>query len=575
MRSIILSICAFVLTVQVSARQDSPGSWLTYYELSKKQQTPRYDQTIAYCRRLARGSPWVYYTSFGVSPQGRDLPLVIVSRDRAFTPAGAHRTGKPIILIQSGIHAGEIDGKDASLMLIRDMTITKTAEGLLDDAIVLFVPIFNVDGHERFGPYNRINQNGPKEMGWRVSAQNLNLNRDYMKADAPEMRAMLRLFTAWLPDLYIDCHVTDGIDFQYDVTYATETGSNIDPAIARWITNQLVPGILPKIEASGHKIFYYVFPREDRDISNGINGGAATPRFSTGYAALQNRPSLLIETHMLKPYHTRVEATYAVLKAVLEVANAQPRRLRSAVRHADSAATASWRTPGATFPLSFDLSSKSTPAEFLGIASHPVIGQISGQLYTEYTGEPTRIVLPFYDDRIVKDSVTIPFAYVVPPEWTAVREVLLAHGIIVGRLAAPESLTVESYQFTGVKFRDRPYEGRQVATFTTVVLTERRLYPRGSLVIRTDQRTSKVAMGLLEPRGPDSFVSWGFFNAIFEQKEYTETYVMEKVGKKLFEEHPELRSEFRKKSGRTVRLLLILPRGSTGSISIPSGEIRG
>ena len=544
MRPLVVLLCALSAFVPARGQTGIPRSWLTDYELSNQQQTPRYARTIAYCRRLADASPWVHYESFGVSPQGRDLPLVIVSREGAFTPAAARRSGKPVILVQSGIHAGEIDGKDASLMLIRDMVLTKTAARLLDHAIVLFVPIFNVDGHERFGPYNRINQNGPKEMGWRVTAQNLNLNRDYMKADAPEMRAMLRLFTAWLPDLYIDCHVTDGIDFQYDVTYATEIGPNIDPGIAAWITQQLLPGMLRDVEAAGHKIFYYVFPREDRDISKGIDGGAATPRFSTGYAALQNRPSLLIETHMLKPYATRVSATYAILKAVLGRVGDRPSALREVVRRADSAASNCWKTPGATYPLSMDVSDKSTSVEFLGITSRSAVGEISGKPYVEYTGEPSRGIIPFYDDRIVKDSVTVPFAYIVPPEWTSVRDVLLAHGIAVQRLSAPESLTVESYRFSSVKFRERPYEGRQVATYATEPLTQRRLYPRGSLLVRMDQRTSRVAMGLLEPRDPDSFVSWGFFNAIFEQKEYAEGYVMERVGKGLFEEQPALRKEF-------------------------------
>ncbi|MER3522881.1 MAG: hypothetical protein C4326_02135, partial [Ignavibacteria bacterium] len=202
--------------------------WLTPYERSGFVRTPRYDETVAYCTRMAAASPWVHYTSFGVSPQGRALPLVILSKERLFDPRSAQASGKAMVLIQSGIHAGEIDGKDASLMLMREIAITKQLASLLDNTILLFVPIFNVDGHERFGPYNRINQRGPEEMGWRTTAQNLNLNRDYMKADAPEMRALLKLFAAWLPDLYVDCHVTDGIDVQYDVTYAIEKAPNMD-----------------------------------------------------------------------------------------------------------------------------------------------------------------------------------------------------------------------------------------------------------------------------------------------------------------------------------------------------------
>jgi len=224
---------------------------------------------------------------------------VILSKDKIFEPSKARAAGKAVVLIQSGIHAGEIDGKDASLMLIRDIAIDRNFTNLLDHVVVLFVPIFNVDGNERSGPYNRINQNGPEEMGWRVTAQNLNLNRDYMKADAPEMRAMLKLYSKWLPEFYIDCHVTDGIDFQYDVTYAMEVFQNMDDDVSAWTRQVYLPAMTDAVTRSGHLIAPYIWPREDRDITKGFVTGPATPRFSTGYAALQNRPTLLIETHML------------------------------------------------------------------------------------------------------------------------------------------------------------------------------------------------------------------------------------------------------------------------------------
>ncbi|HTY58165.1 MAG TPA: M14 family metallopeptidase, partial [Bacteroidota bacterium] len=293
-------LCA-VLALPSLLRAGDDGRWVTDFERSGGLKTPRYAETMSYCRKLAAASPWIHVTSFGVSPEGRELPLVILARDRAFDPSAVRKTGRAVILIQSGIHAGEIDGKDASLMLMRDIAVTKRLSHLLDSAVILFVPIFNVDGHERFGPFNRINQDGPEEMGWRVNAQNLNLNRDYMKCETPEMQAMLRLFNAWLPDLYVDCHVTDGIDFQYDITYAVEPAPYLDPGVSEWVRLTLLAESLPAVEKSGHKIFAYVFPREDRDLSKGLNGGASTPRFSTGFAALENRPAVLIETHMLKP----------------------------------------------------------------------------------------------------------------------------------------------------------------------------------------------------------------------------------------------------------------------------------
>ncbi len=526
----------------------SPQEWLTYYEQSGYVRTPRYGETVEYCRRLDKASPWVKYTSFGVSPQGRDLPLVILSKDQIFDPRKAAASGKAIVLIQSGIHSGEIDGKDASLMLMRDIAITKQYASLLDHTILLFVPIFNVDGHERFGPYNRINQNGPVEMGWRTTAQNLNLNRDYMKADTPEMHAMLRLFTTWLPDLYVDCHVTDGIDFQYDITYAIETAQNTDAGVARWIKEKLLPESLPKVEAAGHKIFYYVFPREDNDLSKGLTGGAAPPRFSTGYAALQNRPSMLIETHMLKPYRTRVEATYHFLRAMIECVNNDAHALRSAVRAADETTACLGLAPTPAFlPLSFRLTEQRSMVKFLGIATRFEPSTVSGGTRRIYTGEPVELTVPFYNDVLVTDSVAVPFAYLVPQEWRFVKERALLHGIRVEQLLRPVTLEVESYRFSDVKFRERPYEGRHGVTFTANPVREVRTYPRGTYVIRTNQRAAKVAVHLLEPRSPDSFVAWGFFSAIFEQKEYAESYVMEEIGAKMLAEDEQLRREFEQK----------------------------
>ena len=546
MRTSAIAVLLHVATVIGFCGQDRLNSLLTFYELSGYRKTPRYAETIDYCKRLAKASPWVKYRSFGVSPQGRELPLVIVSKERAFTPVRAAATGKSIVLIQSGIHAGEIDGKDASLMLIRNIAVRKVLSGLLDHTILLFVPIFNVDGHERFGPYNRINQNGPEEMGWRVTAQNLNLNRDYMKADAPEMRAMLTLFHRWLPDLYVDCHVTDGIDFQYDVTYDMETAQNIDPALSNWITGTLLPQALPEVEAAGHKIFPYVAPREDTDLSKGLRGGVMAPRLSTGYAALQNRPSLLIETHMLKPYRVRVDATYQLLKAVIETVGRSSEQLRSAIHCADRATVHAGETYNSkkALPLRFAVGGKSEQKEFLGIEFRTEPSDISGASRRIYTGKPFDVTIPYFDEVTVTDSVSIPVAYLVPQEWKFVPEIMKVHGVSMERLAEPATLIVESYHFSDAQWRGAPYEGRQTATYALDTFTEQRTYPAGSLLIRMNQRAAKVVMHLLEPKGQDSFVAWGFFNAIFEQKEYAESYVMEEEARKMLVADPELKKEF-------------------------------
>jgi hypothetical protein len=516
--------------------------WETVFERSGGELTPSYDETIAYCRRLDSASAWVRYSSFGRSPQGRDLPLLVLAKDETFTPEAAARTAKVVVLVQSGIHAGEIDGKDASLMLMRDIGVHRTLAHLLDHTVLLFVPILNVDGHERSSPYNRINQNGPAEMGWRVTAQNLNLNRDYMKADAPEMRALLGLFTAWLPHLYVDCHVTDGIDFQYDITYTMEYGPNIDAAVGEWIRHRFLPDVLPAVEAAGHPIFWYVAPREDRDLSMGLGGGAAPPRFSTGYAALHNRPALLIETHSLKPYRVRVSATYQLLKAAIATANARAHEMLTRVAEADRRTAAASR---ACVPLRMSVSRDSTLVPFRGVASTTVHSDVSGGTRLVYTGEPFTRMVPFYANVVVDDSVCVPHAYVVPPEWTFVPDRLRLHGITFDTLKTPETRTVESYIFHDVRFAARPYEGRQSASYRAVPVREKRVYPAGSIIVPTTQRGRNVLVHLFEPSSGDSFVAWGFFNAIFERKEYFEPYVMERIGAEMLAQDSLLAREFR------------------------------
>ncbi|MFQ5700704.1 MAG: M14 family metallopeptidase, partial [Acidobacteriota bacterium] len=287
-----LMIAALLLSV--------PGSPRTLAERTEFARTSRYDETLEFCRRLDRQSSAIHTTVFGTSPEGRDLILVVASAERAFTAEAARRTGKPIVLIQAGIHAGEIAGKDAGLMLLRDIAASDGEAALLDHAIILFMPIYNVDGHERFGRYNRINQNGPERMGWRVTARNLNLNRDYMKADAAETRAWLGVFTSWWPDLTIDCHTTDGGDYQYDVTYLYESGPNAPPPVGRWIEKAVNERVVPDLVATGHLPSRYISFADSNDPAAGVRDfGITRPMFSNGYTVLQNRPSLTIEAHAI------------------------------------------------------------------------------------------------------------------------------------------------------------------------------------------------------------------------------------------------------------------------------------
>ena len=523
------------------------GNWQTDYEKSGLKKTPRYRETIDYCRRLSEASQMVTYRSFGTSPQGRDLPLVIADKDGNFTSQQVKASGNVIVLIQAGIHAGEISGKDAGLMLLRDIVIRKKYFHLLDRVTLLFIPIFNVDGHERFGPYNRINQNGPEEMGWRVTAQNLNLNRDFLKADTPEMQAWLLLFNKWLPDLLVDCHATDGADYQYQITYGIEKAANVAPPVRDFTANILEPFLKRKMLHENIPMNFYVMFRDWSNINSGLRAGAASPRFSTGYGAVQNRVFFLIETHMLKSYRTRVEATYHLLIHLLEAANEFAADLKTANREADRLTAE--ELPGKYLPLNMRYSPKdSIWVDFLGVESDKIPSKISGTYRTVYhSDKPKTYRLPYFNRVVATDSAMVPYAYLIPREWQLQIERLKLHGVKLQRLKKDTTLRIVSYRFKNVKWKEQPYEGRHRCSFQTEPLEEERFFPAGTFVVPMNQRTNRVTVHLLEPGAPDSFVSWGFWDAIFERKEYAEYYVLEKIARDMLQSDSQLKAEFENK----------------------------
>ncbi len=521
--------------------------WQTFYEKSGFKETPRYAETIRYCKKLANASPYVEYQSFGTSPQGRELPLLIVNKNGQFNAAEVRKTNQVVFYIQAGIHSGEIDGKDAGLMLIRDLVIKNKFPHLLDHVTILFNPIFNVDGHERFGPYNRANQNGPAEMGWRVTAQNLNLNRDYLKADAPEMQAMLGLYNEWLPEFFADCHVTDGADYQYVVTYKIELHGIQDAAIIDWTQKNYLPPLQRKMKKSGFPIIEYVSLRKAHDLESGMGTWATPPRLSDGYSAIQNRPGLLIETHMFKDYKTRVTGTYEILKHTLEILNEEYKILRQKIADADrlTASTAFRANP---FTVVYKSSPDSTMIDFLGYEYEKIKSDLTGgDWYRFHADKPKTFHIPFFNKMEADVYVKLPEAYIIPVEWQQVIKRLELHGILFKRLKKAATIMVNSYTFQDVSWAKAPYEGRQTASFKVHPIREERVFPAGSAVIDMNQRTAKVIANILEPQARDSFVYWGFFNAIFERKEYVESYVMEEYARMMLASDAELKSEFETK----------------------------
>lgn len=524
--------------------------WITYFEESGGKATPRYEETIEYCRRMADASRWIHFTSFGTSPQGRELPLLIASKNKAFSPTKAARfreKGDPVVLIQAAIHSGESVGKDAGLMLFRDIAVTGKCPELLDNVTVLFIPIFNVDGHERFGPHNRINQNGPEEMGWRTTANSFNLNRDFLKADAPETQAWLEMFNEWSPDFFIDCHTTDGADYQYVITYILDIFGNMDEDLTAWTRDVYLENITKTMDGVGFPISPYVFLVEWPNPKRGIISWVSTPRFAQGYTTMRNRPGLLIEAHMLKEYSERVAGTYEMLRHTLAFLNKERSGLLDTIDEAEAyAASPAFRDK--PFPLRFWVDkSDSVMIDFLGVSYECVESDLTGGKWYKFSGEPETFKLPFFTKQKILATADLPEAYIVPAEWTTVIDKLDLHGVEFHRTTEPVTLTVGSYRFSDVKWQERPYEGRHPVRFDVEPIEVEMEFVAGSVVVDMNQSRSRVAAHLLEPKGPDSFVSWGFFDTIFEQKEYADTYVMEKVAREMLERDPDLKREFEEK----------------------------
>jgi hypothetical protein len=519
--------------------------WLTLAEKTNYRKTPTYQETINYAKRLDQISDLIVYKSFGKSGEGRDLPLLIAAKNGAFSPEVARRQKKAIVLIQACIHAGESDGKDAGLALFRDIAITKTRLELLDNVVVLFIPIFNPDGHEIFSPYNRINQNGPDEMGFRATSTNLNLNRDYMKLDAPETRAFMNLWNYWKPDFFIDSHVTDGADYQYNITYEFPHFQEISEYLRKWMFEHFEKKVVPEIEKQGNLITHYV-ELKGNEIKDGIVTFIATPRFSTGYVALRNRPSLLIESHSLKSYRSRVRGTYDFFWKTIEEINRSKESLFEAIRKAELETIERGKVydPKIQFPLRLEITDKSEPFLFKAFEYSLENSPISGSIKIVYSQTPIDLIIPKFDNAKITASVAPPLFYIIPPQWKNIIDVLQTHGVKFYRLAKAISIEVESYRLVEPKWAQRSFEGRLMVSYKAIRTKEIRSFPENSVVIPLAQELGNVIIHLLEPESQDSFVAWGFLNPIFEQKEFYSDYIMEKIALEMLRNNEALREEF-------------------------------
>lgn len=514
----------------------------TTFEKSDCLETDDYEGTVAYAKQLAKQFKEVHYQTIATTAQGREVPLLIVDENGYTKPKKIRKSGKTIILVESCIHPGEPNGKDAMFLLIRNMLRGRENGDLLKDFSFLFLPVLSPDGLANFSPFNRINQNGPLEMGWRVNANGFNLNRDFTKLDTPELRGFVELFNRWQPDLFFDTHATNGADYQYVTTYSIEDFGNYDPSISDWLSHVWEPKIRTAMASLGFPITRYIEFHPWGDPTAPLFDESFSAMFSEAYTTARNCPGILIETHMLKPYKDRVLSTYNMIVETLRIILDNPEGFKNALAEAKKN----------------DLSVKEIPinmqselndtlwTDFLGYRFDTVYSDITGGWYYAYdtTRPETRRTMRFRATRPEK-SLVVPKEYIIPAQYKEVINIVKAHGFDMNLLKSEKTLKVSTYRFDNVLFSPMPSEGRcRVAQFDAEEITKEVTFPKGSAVVKTSQNGIRLLMNLLEPEMQGSLFEWGFFNNVLQRVEYFEVYKMEPMAREMLAADPFLAEQF-------------------------------
>lgn len=506
--------------------------WITPAEAAGFRTTPRYDEVRGWLEKLAKASPLIRVESFGKTGEGRDLLMVRASKGGS---------GKPVVLVQAGIHSGEIDGKDAGLMLLRDIAM-RGKDSLLDKVDLVLVPILNVDGHERSSPWNFLHVRGPEAKGTEGNARNINLNRDYAKLDTPEVQAMVGLLRRLDPALYIDCHVSGGFDMQYDVTYTYAGWGKYarHRATAQWLEQRFGPTVQAALTRAGHEPIIYPSPIDTRDPQKGIRYSPEGPRYSTGYGDFIGVPTVLVENHMLKPYRQRVLGTYVLIEAALKLAAQDATRIAKAkaIDRAERPDTLLARWTPTKQPIGW-------VDNFKGIAFETYMSPATGRMEQRWTGKRITFRMPIIGQDAAQ-SVTLPKAWLIPAEQAEVIAKLRLHGIGFETLESERSLRVDTVRLHDVTLAEA-HDGRIPVKARFSHDESKATIPAGTIRVPSDQPLGLLAAALLEPESQDSFLAWGLFPEVLSAPAGTEDFVMAPMLDALLTSNSELRADFDRK----------------------------
>lgn len=514
----------------------------TPFEKSKGTESATYFETIALYQQFDKQSPMVTLKTMGSTDAGYPLHLVVVSKDGNANPASWRQQQKVVMMVNNGIHPGEPDGIDASLMLVRDIITKKLS--LPDNVILAIVPVYNIGGSINRGSFSRANQNGPLEYGFRGNAQNLDLNRDFTKADSYNAQSFAKAFHWAQPDILIDNHVSDGADFQHVFTLLTSQYNKLGEPLGSWLRQSFEPALYKQMDEKGWKLFPYV-NFDSYDLSRGMTQFYDPPRYSSGFAALFQTIGFVPETHMLKPYPERVKSTYDFMVTVMQQAAAMGKDLKASKQATQQALMQTQQWPLAWTPNR----NRYDNLTFLGYHRDTVISEVTGLPIMQYNRQrPFSGPVKFFSYFDSSKTVSIPQYYVIPVGWHNVIDRLKENNVQMRQLSKDSSITVTAYKIESYKTSPRAYEKHYRQTDVKVQPVQQTItFRKGDYIVATQQPARRYLVEMLEPTGDDSFFSWNYFDAILQQKEGYSDYRWEQVAAQYLKTHPELRQQLEAK----------------------------
>ena len=533
----------FVLTTMTSFAQ------LTPYEKSGEKATTTYDEAIAYYQSLATTfSKQAKLLTYGKTDFGKPLHLLVLSKDGIFDPSKIKQTDKRVLLINNGIHPGEPEGIDASMMLARDLLKT---QNLPKNVVICIIPIYNIDGSFNRTSTSRANQNGPLAYGFRGNSKNYDLNRDFIKTDSKNSESFQQIFNTWQPEIFVDTHTSNGADYQYTMTLIPTQKDKLNPTLAGYLTNTMLPYLYSEMKSKGFELIPYINSVKETPDS-GISGFMESPRYSTGYAALHNTIGFMPETHMLKPYDKRVESTYKLLQTYIDIVERDAKVIGENKAKADESIANQ-----KTFTLDSKLNrNKFDEIEFKGYAAKYKTSEVSGldRLYYDRNEPYTKTIKQWNN---FEPSLTIqkPIAYIIPKAWDKVIKLLKLNNVKVDELKSDVKLEMEMYYIVDMKTAQKPFEGHYLHSAVKVETRSQTInYYKGDCVVYVNQKANRYIVETLEPQAPDSFFNWNFFDSILGQKEHFSSYIFEDTAAELLKQNPSLKQKLEEEKVKNPEL---------------------